>query len=302
MKVIKGFESIKTKFDHPILTIGNFDGIHLGHQDILKKMQDAKEKIGGTSIVYTFEPHPLNIVSGIKRNFVLTPGKEKLSLMADYGVDVVIVENFNKDFAKISRSTFLEDILFNRIGVKKLFVGYDFSFGFKGLGDLAYLESRCQSQKVKLTIIEPFKVSGEVLSTSLIRTCLKDGKIEEVSKFLGRHYSIEGEVIRGNGIGRKIGFPTANIDYTTYLLPKYGVYKANCLVGDLKYQAVVNVGKRPTVKDNIVTFETHILDFDEEIYGQIIKIELINFIREEVKFHSFMELTEQIKKDVSMLN
>lgn len=283
------------------LTIGNFDGIHLGHRHLLKKIKSECLRENSLFVVVTFIPHPHKILFPEKSHFLINSYEERRKLLADQGVDYLIELNFTRDFSTQSPQEFLQQFLLSYPNLKTFYLGYDFAFGANKQGDHDLVKSICTPQGIKVEVQPKFENLGQVVSSSLIREKLKSGKVDEVQHILERPFSLEGVVIKGEGRGKKIGFPTANIQVSSDLIiPQNGVYVTRTIHQGMTYQSVTNIGNNPTFKDSTqLHVETNLFDFSSDIYGEKIFIEFFKKIRDEKKFSTVNDLILQIKKDVN---
>lgn len=288
-------------FAAPIVTIGNYDGLHLGHREIIQSVIDRAKKEKGTSIVYTFRPHPhLALVPNEELQLINTYD-EKLDLLREMGVDVVIEEPFSREFSEISPEKFFSDILLKRLSAHAIYVGYDFGFGRNRSGSLDLLKKMCAQESVELHIAKPSKIDGEVFSSTRIREYIKAGAVSAANRLLGREFFYRGLVVRGQNRGHTIGFATANVHTESKLRVKEGVYATWAIYKGQRYMSVTNVGRQPTFNVNAdapVVVETHILDFDKDIYGETLEVRMVERLRDEVRFSGIDELVAQIKKDI----
>jgi len=282
-------------------TIGNFDGVHVGHKKIISAVKEEAQQLGISSCVITFHPHPQKILQNIDIP-LLVPIRERLKLLEKEGVDVVACYTFTKDIAKIPAKDFITDILIGKLNLKHLIVGPDFSFGRKREGNLDLLNEMGKEYGFDTKVVETALIEGEIVSSTSIRNLLREGNVVKAGKFLGYNFYIEGQVKEGEKRGRQIGFPTANLDTDWDILPKVGVYATLAHVGDRKLHSITNVGYQPTFGDNELLIETHIFNFNEDIYKKRIKIEFVDRVRDEQKFDGPEALVEQIKKDVERVN
>jgi len=282
-------------------TIGNFDGVHVGHKKIISAVKEEAQQLGISSCVITFHPHPQKILQNIDIP-LLVPIRERLKLLEKEGVDVVACYTFTKDIAKIPAKDFVTDILIGKLNLKHLIVGPDFSFGRKREGNLDLLNEMGKEYGFDTKVVETALIEGEIVSSTSIRNLLREGNVVKAGKFLGYNFYIEGQVKEGEKRGRQIGFPTANLDTDWDILPKVGVYATLAHVGDRKLHSITNVGYQPTFGDNELLIETHIFNFNEDIYKKRIKIEFVDRVRDEQKFDGPEALVEQIKKDVERVN
>ncbi|MBI5893869.1 MAG: bifunctional riboflavin kinase/FAD synthetase [Deltaproteobacteria bacterium] len=310
MQIIKKTKKIKSG----ILTLGNFDGVHLGHQEILKKVKTRAELLGCPSIVYTFEPHPIKVVAPHKHLPLITTLDDKIELIKEFGIDFLFCARFTKEFASQHPREFVKNELIERLNVQEVWVGHDYAFGRSKLGTVDYLKELGEEFGFKAHVVPAFKKLGIIVSSSRIRETILNGDVKKAKSLLGRFYSISGRVIKGKNRGKQMGFPTANIDTQNELIPKNGVYAVFCEVNPvrklfsnevkgLQYPAVVNIGTNPTFEngDNI-NIEVHIMDFNRSLYGKRLKIHFVQRIRDEIKFKTVDELVKQIKRDVKKAN
>lgn len=284
-----------------VITVGTFDGVHLGHRQIFKTLNEIAISRNLRKVAVTFEPHPRIVLSGDKPEVkILTTSGEKLRYFEELGVDVVYIIEFTRKFAETSAVDFYKDYLLSKIGMLHLVIGYDHSFGKNREGTFDTIKYLSAEHNFGYTKVEQYSVGNEIVSSSLIRKYLNTGQIASAAKFLGYNYSIDGKVISGDKRGQKIGFPTANIkvENSHKLIPAVGVYAVKVIIDFASYYGMMNVGYRPTVKEkgNLLP-EIHIFDFDEDIYDKEISVEFLSFIREEKKFNSIDDLKFQLQKD-----
>lgn len=299
MKIIRGFPEKEERFKTPVIALGNFDGVHLGHQEILRRVVEKAKKKGGTGIVVTFEPHPLKILSPEKCPPLIISFREKTELLEQEGIDILICLHFDREFSNLNPSEFINRIMVEGIGAKEIFVGYDFAFGKRREGDTNTLKKLGEKFGFDVNIVEPISVGNKIVSSTLIRNLIREGNVREASIYLGRHYSIRGRIIGGDKRGRKLGFPTANIHPHHELIPKEGVYIGEVHLHDNKnYKSLINVGTRPTFGEHDLNIEAFILDFDKEIYGEFLKISFMERIRDEICFETSELLIEQMNEDL----
>ncbi|HJP19675.1 MAG TPA: bifunctional riboflavin kinase/FAD synthetase [Nitrospinota bacterium] len=298
MKIIQGIQNIKESITYPVLTIGNFDGVHLGHQTIFKKVVDRVKEVEGTGIVFTFEPHPKKILFPDKYIASLTTFEKKLELIEKTGIDIVICADFTPDFAALSPREFTKSILVEKICVKEVFVGHDFNFGKKREGTFGNIQKMGEEFGFKVEVLDAVKINGGIVSSSFIRDLIADGQVSKAARYLGRPYSLAGKVIGGCEVGSSMGFPTANIEIRDKLIPHTGVYAVQIVVQKKTFNGVANIGYNPTFKRNVLSIEVHIFDFTENLYDQTIRLSFIDKIRDEIAFSSREELKIQIQKDI----
>ncbi len=300
MEVLRKDRDFKRPFKNPVLTIGNFDGVHLGHQRIFQLVSQKAREIGGESIIYTFDPHPVEVLAPERKPPLITPLKEKLKLIGGMGIDVVIVTAFSREYARQTPEDFVQGTLYDQIQIRQLFVGHDFTFGKSREGDIALLKDLGRKLGFNVEVVEAVRVAGRVVSSSLIRDLIQKGEMPEAAKLLGRNYHLMGKVIHGHGRGsRRLGFPTANLKVEGTLIPKPGIYAVWAVLEGRKYAGVANLGWNPTFHDQKFSIEVHILNFDKGIYGETISVEFVERLRDEVPFAGPEELIAQIKRDVA---
>ncbi len=303
MQIIKNFQNINHNFQNTVLTIGNFDGVHLGHQEILNNAKRIASSENLKSALLTFEPHPLKIIKPHQIfDQKLCSLSQKLTFLKNKDlVDIVFIGSFNKKLANLSAEDFVEKILVEKLKIKHLIIGYDFIFGKDRLGDANLLQQLAGVYNFSFhQIAAKSGVDHQVYSSTKIRNLVSQGNIRAANQMLGCNYQVNGVVIEGKKLARTLGFPTANfLPKKDLIKPKFGVYKANVLVDGEKHQAILNFGIKPTFLGTQPLFEAHIFNFSEEIYGKRITIELLDFVRAEKKFNSIEELKQQIKKDIN---
>ncbi len=284
-------------FDGSAVALGNFDGVHTAHEEILKNCRDYAKIHNVKCGVLLFDRHSVK-TTHTRDISLITTQEQKLRLMDEAGMDFVYMRPFDDEFMKKSPEEFVR-LLIKNLKVRAVCVGYDYRFGYKAAGDTEELKRLGEKYGFDVSVAPPVKINGEIVSSTLVRELVKNGDAEKAALFLSRPFFIEGEVVRGKQNGRKMGFPTANVDYgEDMLLPKTGVYAGTAKVGAKRYKSVINVGKNPTFNGDKITVESHIFDFDEDIYGENIKVEFIKYLRGDVKFSSMDELKAQIEKDV----
>lgn len=282
------------------LTIGNFDGVHAGHRQLLKKLQTECSRKGLSFVVVTFVPHPQKILQPEKERFLLTSYEKRRELLESLGVNFLVELKFTRDFSTLSAESFIKNHLFNYGGLKEFYLGYDFAFGANKQGGHDLAASICKERGINVEIQSKFEMHGEVVSSTFIRDLLLSGKVDEATKFLERSFNLEGVVIKGEGRGKKIGFPTANIQVSPDLIvPENGVYVTRTRYQNMTFNSVTNIGHNPTFKEGKqVHIETNIFDFDTDIYGERLEIEFLKKLRNERKFPTVNDLIIQIRSDV----
>jgi riboflavin kinase/FMN adenylyltransferase len=298
MKIFEGASQIQEILKNPVVTIGNFDGVHLGHQALFKKVIDKAHAIDGVSVVYTFDPHPLKVLDPDRFFPLITTRAEKERVIEWSGIDVLVREKFTKDFARLSTDEFVSDVLCNRIRAQEIFIGPDYRFGKgrKGTTDLLRkLGDRCG---LSIHILENIEVEGVEVRSTMIRSFILEGKVREAAHFLGRNYTLKGKVVRGMALGRKLGVPTANLEPEKDLYPRSGIFAVTVLMEDHYAQGVLSIGTNPTFPGKDFSLEVHILDFDKDIYDTAIELIFVEKLRDEKKFETPELLVEQIRKDI----
>ena len=298
MKIVRGTKNIKGPFSYPVITLGNFDGVHVGHQILFRKAAEIAREKKGTSIAFTFEPHPLKIIAPEKVPPLLTHFHKKMELIEACNIDNVICADFNRKFADQRPRDFSKSIIKEKIGAKEIVVGFDYAFGRGREGTVPYLKKMGEEFGFTVNVVDPIQLDGLTVSSSHVRELIEAGNMESARKFLGRYYSIFGPVVSGYKTGQAIGFPTANIDTTKVQIPGTGVYAVRMIYQKKSYEAVANIGFNPTFQRDRLSVEVHIFDFSQAIYGKEIEIEFISRIRSEIEFESKDDLVVQIKKDI----
>ena len=300
MKIYRDLSQIPEPFTHACVTIGNFDGVHLGHQLLFGEVVQRAYRCNGTSVAVTFDPHPLQVLrpQGIK---LISTCEQKTELIEHAGIDALVIIPFSMKFAGISAEHFVDDILRKTIGVKELVVGYDYAFGRGRAGNIDFLQSQGKEKGFSVSVVEAHYENEMLVSSSKVRELVAEGRMADARTLLGRYYQIRGEVQLGKQRGGKeIGFPTANLHMDPEdLIPKMGVYVCQVICDGKCYGGVLNIGVNPTFGEERLVAETHIFDFDQDIYGKPIKVNLLRFLRSEQKFSGIAELAAQIGRDVS---
>ena len=301
MQLYRDLKDIKAPFERAVVTIGNFDGVHLGHQLLFSEVVGRAYRNSGTSVVVTFDPHPLEVLrpDGIK---LISSTEQKVELMRLAGIDALVIIPFDREFAKTPALDFVNNILIGTIGVQDLVVGYDYAFGRGREGNIDFLRNQGRENGFPVTVVEAHYEDGKLVSSTKIRELVMDGRMRDVRKLLGRYYQIRGEVQRGRQRGGKeVGFPTANLKVSEEdLCPKKGVYVTQVIYNGKIYGSVSNIGYNPTFGENKLVAETHIFEFNDDIYGHPIKINLLRHLRGEKKFNSVAELSARIRKDIEI--
>ncbi|MFP4660959.1 MAG: bifunctional riboflavin kinase/FAD synthetase [Halanaerobiales bacterium] len=300
MEVIKSDNFNNINIGPLVLAVGTFDGIHLGHQAVINKAKEIAESYNLPHGVYTFNPHPLEVLKPALAPKSIISSRQKIELLSNFNLDYYLEQKFTMDFARINYQAFTKDYLVDRFKISHLVVGEDFHLGDKGKGNVKSLKKMGFEFGFEVTGLDSIKKGRERISSTCIRNLIEEGKISDITDYLGRYYRLDGKVIKGMGRGHKLGIPTANLKPDTdYVLPPSGVYACYVLYNGKKYQGIVNFGNNPTFAGTKYSIEVHIFDFEyEDIYQERISIDLVDFIREEMTFSSPEELVKQIKKDI----
>lgn len=287
---------------NPVVTIGTFDGVHLGHQTILKRLVTEANAVQGESVLLTFYPHPRMVLFPERKQLLLSTLEEKIDLLRQQGLDHLIIQPFTREFSMMSYEEFVREILVRQLGVKKLVIGYDHQFGRNREGSFENLRKMAPELGFDVDEISAKLIDDNVISSTKVREALEAGRVEDANALLGYRYAISGTVVKGKQLGRTIGFPTANVvvSDTFKLIPSNGVYAVEVLHNNQVHQGVMNIGVRPTVDGVTRTNEVHIMDFNSDIYGESLKVSFVQRIRDELKFDSLEALKSQIKKDEQM--
>ena len=299
MKIYKNF-NIGKKFHNSIILIGNFDGLHIGHQKLFKIAKIFKFKKKIKIGVITFDPIPKMYFNKNLKNYRISNFNQKINILKNYKIDFLINKKFNKNFSRTKYLNFISNILYKKIKPKYIFVSNNFRFGNKREGDVNALKSFENKYNYKVINPAPLQKKSKIISSTLIRENLKKGKIKVVNNYLNRNWSIEGKVIVGKRLGRKIGFPTCNINIKDYVIAKPGVYAVEVQIGKnkKKLKGIANLGFRPTFKGKKILLEVNIFNFSKNIYFKKLKVDFIRFIRGERKFKNINALKKQIDKDI----
>lgn len=299
MTLIYDLEKLEKPLRNPVLTIGNFDGVHKGHLVLFDLVKDKARSIDGQSAVMTFEPHPIKVMKPGNGPLMITPTQQKLRLIEDTGIDVIFCISFTKEFASITAGDFVRNILVERIGIKELVVGYDYTFGHGREGNIELLKDMGSSFDFKVHIVEQIRIDDMLVSSTSIRNFVQEGNLAEAKKLLGRDYQICGTVVKGKDRGgRLLGFPTANLQLIDELIPKPGVYAVKVLIDDQIHNGLTNIGYNPTFGNHPLSVETYILDFSQDLLDKTIRVNFVERLRDEKTFESVEGLTAQIEQDI----
>lgn len=296
MRFFHSWHNVPAEFQNAVVAIGNFDGFHTGHKAVVETAVRIAKTEGRPVVLMTFEPHPGAFFRPCERTFRVTPVRSKVRLICRLPIDGFFVLAFNRAFADMSAEDFVEQVLVKGLRAARLVVGEDYTFGKNRRGDVAFLRKHYPALPV--TAVKKIRdQNGEIISTSRIRSFLRDGEVERAAGLMEHPFEIEGYVIHGAELGRTIGFPTINIKPNDSILPRIGVYAATVVIDGAEMKAVANIGTRPTVHGAGVLLEAHILDYDGDLYGKRLRVRLRTFLRPEKKFQSLNDLKSQIQKD-----
>jgi riboflavin kinase / FMN adenylyltransferase len=302
MIVFKGIENITGDFCRSFVTIGNFDGVHLSHQFICRKLATEARSAGIKSLVITFDPHPKMVLHPeIRPFYLITTLEERLQILEKCGIDGTLIIPFSRDYSRLTAEEFVRGFLHKKLAIKKIIVGHDYTFGQGKKGNSDYLISAGRELGFEVEVIEAFKVGKNVVSSTLIRNLIIKGALKIVTKLLGRWYNVAGIVVKGYGRGVELGFPTANLDPEKELLPPAGIYAAFVDVEGKRYMAALNIGGKPTFADYTFTFEVHLLDFSGDLRGKRLNVHFVEKLRDIVKFDSPERLKKQIAADIEKI-
>ena len=302
MTFISDLQSLQSFNQRSVVTIGSFDGVHLGHQAILNQVKAVAAELGLPSVVMTFEPQPQEFFSGERAPARLMRLREKVEALFEFGVDQVLCLQFNRELRNLTAAEFVRSVLVDGLGTRHLIVGDDFRFGCDRSGDFKMLSEMGETYDFAVQDTETLEVDGQRVSSTLVRQILEQGNFERASQLLGKPFTITGRVVYGQQLGRELGFPTANVQLNRYSAPLSGVYAVLVNIDGAVHQGAANVGLRPTVGDLLKTIlEVHLLDFEADLYGRRIEVEFVTKIRDEEKFTSLDKLIESIQRDVKQI-
>jgi riboflavin kinase/FMN adenylyltransferase len=295
--ISKDFE----KFNHnypSVITVGTFDGIHLGHQQLIKKVIEVSKAEQSKSIILTFDPHPRSVLENSKNISLLNTFQEKENILIPFGLDFLVKKKFTEEFSKMSSIDFVKNILIDKLNLKHLVIGHDHHFGRNRTANITQLMEYSKQYDFKVTQVDAFKLNGISVSSTKIRNLIKEGNIDEANRFLGYNMFLSGTVVAGKGRGKKMGFPTANILLEKLKIkPGNGVYLISSMYAGIKIYGMMNIGNNPTFDDKSPSIEVHFFDFDQKIYDENIHMQIITRIRNEIKFSGSDELSNQLIED-----
>ncbi|RLA85160.1 MAG: riboflavin biosynthesis protein RibF [Deltaproteobacteria bacterium] len=285
-------------FKHPVVTIGSFDGVHLGHQALIRRAIEEARRVKGEAVVLTFNPHPMKVLFPQKRLMLITPHEKKLGLFEDMGVDVVIGHPFTRQLSEKPPEAFVEEILYRGIRPLKVVVGYNFTFGKGRSGTAETLRDLGNAFGFEVEVLDPFRVDSKPVSSSRIRELILQGDLQGASRLMGRRFFFSGRVIRGNRRGKELGVPTANLQVDPDQILPQGVFAVWVRVGDSPYPGVLNIGRRPTFGPGKLSVEVHLIGFSGDLYGRDLLVEVVEKIRDERPFEGPVALLQQIRADI----
>jgi len=302
MEIIDRIEKITAPYPNAVITIGNFDGVHLGHRTLFHKVIEKAKEINGRSVVLTFEPHPIRVLKKNGQPPLITLYEQKVELIEKSGIDVLVCIHFTPEFASLTATEFVEDLLTKRIGMKAIVVGEDYTFGKNREGNISLLRSFGKNLQFEVIAVDKIQISDELpgrISSTKIRELVIEGNVDEAQKLLGRHYQIRGIVVPGRDRGGElVGYPTANVNLHDELCPKTGIYAVRVECEGEIHNGVANIGYSPTFGDHAFTVEVHILNFNKDVYNKKIRVNFIKRIRDEIKFTNISELSAEIGRDI----
>ena len=298
MKIYRSIEAYNEE-KRSVVTIGTFDGIHLGHQKILSRLINSSKNKDLNSVVLTFFPHPRIILNKYNEVKMIDTLDEKIIHLNEIGIDTLIIHPFDKKFSLLSANQFIKDFLVEKLKIKHIIIGYDHRFGKGREASVTDLKNYASDYDFTVEEIKAQEIEKITVSSTKIRNSINEGDIKTTEKYLGRYFNLTGKVVKGDGLGKKINYPTANIfiEETYKIIPKDGVYLIETIIKDKLFNGMMNIGHRPTIGTNIKSIEVHLFNFNEDIYDQVISVKMISKIREEKKFSSIQALQEQLVKD-----
>jgi riboflavin kinase/FMN adenylyltransferase len=298
MKIYRSIEDYN-EVKRSVVTIGTFDGIHLGHKKILSRLIKSSKNKDLNSVVLTFFPHPRIILNKYNEVKMIDTLDEKIIHLNEIGIDSLIIHPFDKNFSLLSANQFIKDFLVDKLKIKHIIIGYDHRFGKGREASVTDLKNYADDYDFTVEEIKAQEIEKITVSSTKIRNSINQGDIKTTEKYLGRYFNLTGKVVKGDGLGKKINYPTANIfiEETYKIIPKDGVYLVETIIKDKLFKGMMNIGHRPTIGTNVKSIEVHLFNFNEDIYGQVISIKMISKIRDEKKFSSIQALKEQLVKD-----
>lgn len=301
MQIIYEKDLIKGKYTNLSIALGNFDGVHLGHQKIIRKALEEAKTRRAKSLIFTFHPHPMKVLKGEEAPKLLSTLKDRIEILREFNPHYLFIKKFDLAFAKIPYDSFVKEYLFQTFEAKDLIVGRDFSFGFKGLGSVKYLKEMEEECGFRVWDLDTVKIQGIKVKSTFIRKLVLEGLVHKIENFLGRPFSIGGKVVYGYGQGRMLGFPTANLRPSPHIItPPEGVYVVEVFLGEKVFPGIANLGFCPTFKGKPFTIEIHLLDFTGDLYKQKMKVAFLKRLRGEIAFSTTEDLKKRIKRDMEL--
>lgn len=303
MKIIDLNNSIDTKYKTAV-ALGNFDGIHVGHEYLIKDTVLKAKKQGLKPAILLFRNHTRTKVKKSNSTiYILTSNEQKLQILEELGIEIVYIIDFDNSIMTLTAKDFVQNIIVDKVNAKLVTVGFNYKFGYKALGNSDTLKELGQNKGFIVNIVDPIYIQEDIVSSTRIRNLIKKGDIKKSNTLLGRNYTINGRVIKGENRGNKLGYPTANIELSNnYVIPKAGVYKTITKINNKKYSGLTSVGYNPTFNGEVLKIENHILNFDNNIYNDLIDIEFVDYIRKNIKFETCESLIKQIEDDIKFIN
>lgn len=298
MLVLRHLEHIERRFSAPVVTLGNFDGVHCGHQEILRRTVAAAREGGGQALAITFWPHPAQVLAASHHPPLIMTLRQRLELIADCGIDVAVAQRFSLRFSRVTAEDFVRRLLCERLGARRIVVGHRVSFGHQRGGNAEVLRALGSEMGVAVEVVEPIHVGDTIASSSAVRRAVSAGDLDKARRLLGRPHTIAGRVIHGHHRGRSIGFPTANLRVHNAMVPPDGVYAVRLCWHGRWHPGVANIGFNPTFGDRQRSIETHVFDFDADLYRQRVEVAFVQRLRGEAKFPNAAALAAQIRQDV----
>jgi riboflavin kinase/FMN adenylyltransferase len=299
MIIFRNLSDLEGKLADAVVTIGNFDGVHLGHREIFRRVKESARESGGVSVVITFVPHPLKLLPSRKHIRLITTYKEKEALIGASGIDYLVIIPFTEEFAGISAIDFVTKILIAQVGMRRLVIGYDYAFGRNREGNVTLMRRLGNELSFEVEVLEPIGAPGIVYSSSRIRAMIGEGHVKEVVSLLGRHFFLDGTIVHGHHRGKVLGFPTANLATDNELIPLSGVYAVKVDIGGRLHDGACNIGTNPTFGDDASAIEVFVFDFDGDLYGSALRVYFIERIRDERRFPDAAALKAAIQADVA---
>lgn len=299
MEIITTLDKFRLDNCETGIALGSFDGVHIGHQTLIVNLIELCKAKGLKSVIYTFMNHPRNLTSANGMPKKVITNEKKITILRELGIDYLVLVEFDEYQRTLPPENFIKNVLKDTLKMSHAVVGFDYRFGYKAQGDVDLLRNLTAKYEYGLSVLEPIKIQNDVISSTIIRQMIAEGQIAKANLYLGRQYSILGQVIKGKGLGHKFGFPTANISLEPQLiLPNPGVYFTKCIVNNTIYNSITNVGYNPTVGINPISVEAHILDFDKDIYDYNMEIIFYHKLRNEIKFEKLEHLIAQMHTDI----